>query len=136
MRSCLEEYKPKIFTRGGVYRGQDDAWSACPQCLHYLHKELRKETLSTCPKCQHHFPLSASERAAMLLDEMTPLFCEVASGDPLSFCDKMPYSERLRKANQSGMQSAMQTFQGRMGDHLVFLGILDFSYLGGSMGSA
>lgn len=117
----------------------DDTWSKCPQCSAILFtKELRRN-LGVCVKCNYHFRLSAKQRIPLLVDEASfiPMFEDVKSADPLSFKDKEKYKDRLKRAEKkSGVPDAVQTGEATIGGKPVGIGILDFTFMAGSMGSA
>ena len=116
----------------------DGLWRKCDACGEIIyHKELERN-LWTCPSCGYHFRISALQYRDILTDPGS--FVELLSGleavDPLGFVDSMKYTERLASARKkTGQKSAVVTGSGRMDGHLVMLGILDFRFLGGSMGS-
>ncbi|GAB4254715.1 MAG: acetyl-CoA carboxylase, carboxyltransferase subunit beta [Thermoleophilia bacterium] len=110
----------------------------CPACGEPLTEEQLEATLRVCPHCGHHFPLGAPERVAQLVDPGT--WREVAEDirpvDPLDFFDTRPYVERLQEAQlETGLSEAFLCGLGVLGGRPVALGVLDFRFLGGSMGS-
>jgi acetyl-CoA carboxylase carboxyl transferase beta subunit len=113
--------------------------NTCPKCgSHYRDDELAA-TLWVCGHCSHHFPMSARARidwyadADSFVEEAT----EVRSDDPLEFFDLRPYVERLAEAElNTGLGEAIVVGQATMDDHPVELAVMDFSFMGGSMGSA
>jgi acetyl-CoA carboxylase carboxyl transferase beta subunit len=113
--------------------------NTCPSCAsHYRDDEL-EQTLWVCPQCGHHFPMSARSRIAHLADDGS--FAEEAvdlrSEDPLSFFDLRPYGERLAEAElATGLGEAMVIGQATIREHPCELAVMDFRFLGGSMGSA
>lgn len=116
----------------------DDIWSKCPGCGAMLYtKELRR-TFGVCAKCNYHFRLTAKQRIPLLVDrhsfeELDP---NLRSTDPLNFKDTKRYKERLKKAEKSsGSIEAVMTGRARIVNVPVMLGVFDFSFLGGSMGS-
>src|ERR671934_342110 len=112
--------------------------NTCPKCgSHYRDDELERH-LNVCPQCGHHFPMRARARIAMLADEGT--FAEEAtdlrSDDPLHFFDLRPYAERLAEAEVStGLGEAIVTGQAAIEGRPCELAVMDFSFMGGSMGS-
>jgi acetyl-CoA carboxylase carboxyl transferase beta subunit len=91
-----------------------------------------------CPQCGHHFPVRALERVAQLADEGSFVEDErtLRSADPLGFFDLKPYPERLAEAEVStGLGDAMITGRALIEGHPVRLAVMDFSFMGGSMGS-
>ncbi len=117
----------------------DGLWKKCDGCGEIIyHKELEKH-LWTCPSCGHHFRISADQYVAILIDEgsFVELLTGIESTDPLGFVDSKRYSDRIAAAKKkTGHGSAVITGSGRLDGHLAMVAILDFSFLGGSMGSA
>lgn len=117
----------------------EGVFQKCPRCETALSRRHLEESLQVCPHCNHHFRLDARSRLAITFDggEYEELDSEVTSIDALGFVDTKPYPERLVQAKQnSGLPEAIINARGLIGDHLVFVGAMDFSFLGGSMGSA
>src|SRR5919204_602904 len=112
--------------------------NTCPRCdSHYRDDEL-DAALWVCPHCGHHFPMRARARIASLADEGT--FVEQAadlrSEDPLDFFDLRPYTERLAEAEmKTGLGEAMVIGQAAVDGNACELAVMDFSFMGGSMGS-
>lgn len=111
----------------------------CPKCDAALFRRDLEENLQVCKDCAHHFRLDAYSRLNLLYDDgkYEELDREVVSCDPLGFVDTKPYTDRLEQAKRSsGLPEAIINARGTVGGHLVFAGAMDFSFLGGSMGSA
>ena len=111
----------------------------CPECEAALFKRDLEESLQVCTHCDYHFRLGARERLAILYDEgkYDELDGEVISGDPLNFTDTKPYKLRLEQARRAtGLPEAIINARGKISGHAVYAGAMDFSFLGGSMGSA
>jgi acetyl-CoA carboxylase carboxyl transferase subunit beta len=112
--------------------------NTCPSChSHYRDDEL-EQSLWVCGQCGHHFPMRAPARIASLVDPGT--FEEEAAGlhseDPLSFFDLRPYTERLAEAEmKTGMADAMVIGRGAIDRRRTELAVMDFAFMGGSMGS-
>jgi acetyl-CoA carboxylase carboxyl transferase alpha subunit/acetyl-CoA carboxylase carboxyl transferase beta subunit len=114
-------------------------WLACPHCRALLYGKRLARNLYVCPRCRHHLRVSARERIAQLVDPGS--FVEVDPGpvdrDPLSFSDHLPYPRRLTEAGlRSSEQEAAVAGTGSIGGLPVVLAVLDFTFLGGSMGTA
>jgi acetyl-CoA carboxylase carboxyl transferase beta subunit len=113
--------------------------NTCPGCgSHYRDDELRA-ALRVCPQCGHHFPMPARERIDFLADPDTfeEEAAELRSADPLEFFDLRPYRERLAEAElQTGLGEAILIGRAALDGHQFALSVMDFSFLGGSMGSA
>src|SRR5919206_2619266 len=112
--------------------------NTCPQCQsHYRDDEL-EASLWVCPQCGHHFPMRARSRVEALADEGS--FVEEAadlhSEDPLAFFDLRPYTERLAEAEVgTGLADAMVIGQASIERRPCELAVMDFAFMGGSMGS-
>ena len=111
--------------------------NTCPKCgSHYRDDELA-EHLNVCPHCGHHFPVHARERIQQLVDADTFVeeSAELRSDDPLEFFDLRPYTERLAEAEVStGLGEAMVIGGAAIDGHPCELAVMDFSFMGGSMG--
>jgi len=117
----------------------ENVFVKCDGCEAHLYKRDLEESLQVCSHCGYHFRLGARERLTMLYDEgkFEELDAEVTSIDPLEFVDTKPYVDRLKQARESsGMSEAIINARGKVGNHLVFAGAMDMSFIGGSMGSA
>jgi acetyl-CoA carboxylase carboxyl transferase beta subunit len=112
--------------------------NTCPQCdSHYRDDELER-TLWVCPHCGHHFPMKARARIASLVDEgsFVEEAAELRSEDPLGFFDLRPYTERLAEAElKTGLGEAMVIGHASVDAVACELSVMDFSFMGGSMGS-
>jgi acetyl-CoA carboxylase carboxyl transferase subunit beta len=112
--------------------------NTCPECeSHYRDDEL-EAALWVCPQCGYHFTMRARSRIASLADAGS--FVEEASDlrseDPLHFFDLRPYTERLAEAEmKTGLGEAMVIGQGAIDGRACELAVMDFSFMGGSMGS-
>jgi acetyl-CoA carboxylase carboxyl transferase subunit beta len=112
--------------------------NTCPSChSHYRDDEL-DAALRVCAQCGHHFPMRARARVASLADDGS-FFEEAAelhSEDPLAFFDVRPYTERLAEAELStGLADALVIGQATIDGRGCELAVMDFSFMGGSMGS-
>lgn len=112
--------------------------NTCPRChSHYRDEELER-ALRVCPQCDHHFPVRARERIAQLADEGTFFEedAELRSHDPLAFFDLKAYTERLAEAEvATGLGDALVAGRAAVEERACELGAMDFSFMGGSMGS-
>lgn len=129
--------KPKIkiqTTKKDGYSG----WLKCVDCNEMIHANELSKNHSVCPKCDYHYRLSAEERIALLTDEGTfeLMFDNIRSEDPLTFQDTEPYNERLVKAMENtGRTEAVLVGPCLIGGQKAALGVMDFNFMGGSMGS-
>ncbi|MBF0345583.1 MAG: acetyl-CoA carboxylase carboxyltransferase subunit beta [Nitrospirae bacterium] len=114
-------------------------WVKCTNCKEIVYRQELAKNQRVCPKCGFHFRLGARERINLLIDSGT--FVEqdalLTSDDPLEFEDTLPYKERLLKNQQkSNLKDAVLSGTGTMNKLPVALAAMDFSFMGGSMGSA
>jgi acetyl-CoA carboxylase carboxyl transferase subunit beta len=111
-------------------------WIKCDQCRQIIWKADLESNLMVCPKCDQHFRIGARQRVEMLLDpgfELVDL--ELRSTDPLKFVDTKPYAGRLAKARKdTGLNDAIVNALGSMGSHQVVLSVMEYGFIGGSMG--
>lgn len=114
-------------------------WVKCENCKEIVYKKEIEKNLKVCPKCNYHFRISAKERLKLTVDEgsFIEIATEITSGDPLSFEDSVPYRERIKDSQKkSGLKEAVITGEATIDGRSVVVAIMDFSFLGGSMGSA
>jgi acetyl-CoA carboxylase carboxyl transferase subunit beta len=112
-----------------------DAWEKCDQCGHVDIRERFVRALNVCPNCGHHRRISAQEYIDLLVDEGSwhELFSALKSADPLKFEN---YAERVQAAvKKAGPLDAIRTGYARLHGMAISLGVMDFSFMGGSMGS-
>jgi acetyl-CoA carboxylase carboxyl transferase subunit beta len=115
-----------------------DLWTKCPSCGEMLFNKQLEKADRICPNCDHHFRLSAEARLEMLLDPGT--FRERDAGlqsvDPLGFVDQKPYPERVATAqSQTGLRDAAVRGTGAIEGRTVSICVMDFAFMGGSMGA-
>ncbi len=116
----------------------DGLWEKCPSCGEILYRKEVLRQRSVCPKCEFHFRINASAYIDILADEGSFKETEAAlsSVDPLQFRDSKKYSDRLKNAKKkTGRNSAIITGTAIVEGNPAALAVLDFSFLGGSMGS-
>ncbi|MBR8829106.1 MAG: acetyl-CoA carboxylase, carboxyltransferase subunit beta [Gomphosphaeria aponina SAG 52.96 = DSM 107014] len=116
----------------------DGLWTKCPKCgvLSYT-KDLQVNQM-VCAECDHHLMVPSDERIRQLIDGKSwkPLNEHLYPTDPLGFRDRKTYSDRLRDAQDTtGLTDAVQTGTGQLDGLPVALGVMDFRFMGGSMGS-
>jgi acetyl-CoA carboxylase carboxyl transferase subunit beta len=130
--------KPKLDTGKPRTKKRDipeGLWTKCPACGTMIFDKELDENLKVCSKCQYHFPIGSRERIHSLVEtcsfeEMDP---EMNSLDPLKFAGYKGKLERDRKATL--LKDAVVTGICKMGPHRAALGVMDFGFMGGSMGS-
>jgi acetyl-CoA carboxylase carboxyl transferase subunit beta len=112
-----------------------DAWEKCDQCGHVDIRERFVRALNVCPNCGHHRRITAQEYIDLLVDEGSwhELFASLKSADPLKFEN---YPDRVQAAiKKAGPLDAIRTGYARLHGMSVSLGVMDFAFMGGSMGS-
>ena len=131
--------KPKIQALIQRQEVPDHLWTQCPSCERMLfHRDLVTQH-HVCQYCQYHFRLDYSDRFALLMDahQLFPLENSPTLMDPLRFKDTKKYVDRLKEYRQKTQQNdAFIVATGTMGTLPVVVGILDFNFMGGSMGMA
>jgi len=115
-----------------------DLWTKCPSCEEMQFNKRLDKVLRICPNCGHHFRLSAPARIELLVDEGT--FEERDAGlqsvDPLGFVDQKPYPDRVAAAQAAtGLRDAAMWGTARVGGRPVAICVMDFAFMGGSMGA-
>jgi acetyl-CoA carboxylase carboxyl transferase subunit beta len=127
----------KIVGTGEKTVRTEGLWIKCDSCGQAIFKADLEANLMVCPKCGFHFKMDARTRVAMLLEpgfELVDL--ELKSTDPLEFTDLKPYKSRLKKAQKdTGLNDAIINALGMLGEHRVVLSVMEYSFIGGSMGA-
>ncbi|MGB9613744.1 MAG: acetyl-CoA carboxylase, carboxyltransferase subunit beta, partial [Candidatus Margulisiibacteriota bacterium] len=113
-------------------------WVKCYKCNSAIYAKDLEANLKVCPKCNYHFKLTAAERIKQITENNS--FKEIndnlTSVNFLGFKDTKDYSERIKESMfKSGLKEAIVTGFAKIGKHEVSLGVMDFSFMGGSMGS-
>lgn len=112
-------------------------WTKCPNCKKILFKPDLEANLQVCTNCGYHFKFDARARIENLLEpgyELVDL--DLRSTDPLTFCDLKPYKRRLEQAQKkTGLNDAIINAVGQMGPHNVVLSVMEYAFIGGSMGA-
>jgi acetyl-CoA carboxylase carboxyl transferase subunit beta len=115
-----------------------DVWEKCDGCGEALYVRRLEENYHVCPECGHHFRISAHEYVDLLFDDgLTEEFDgNLRSTDPLGFVDSMPYTRRIAQAEDKvGTFDAVLTGAGCISGREACGGVMDFGFIGGSMGS-
>jgi acetyl-CoA carboxylase carboxyl transferase subunit beta len=116
----------------------DGLWTKCEQCGEIIHRMELEKNFFTCAKCNAHFRIGSKEYIAILLDEDS--FKEhdrrMRSGDPLKFVDTKRYRDRIPEAiKKTKLHDAVRWGTGAVNKHPLVIAVMDFSFIGGSMGS-
>ena len=131
--------KPKLAASKSKKREiPEGLWTKCPRCSTMVFDKELDENLKVCTHCQYHFPVSARQRIQSLVENSAfeEMDSDMTSVDILSFTGASSYISKLEKYQKTtGLKDAVITGIGKIGEHLVGLGVMDFSFLGGSMGS-
>ncbi len=132
-------FKEKDYLRVDLGKGPDESlWMKCKSCGELVFKRRVRENNNICPSCGEYFFLTASERIGLLVDEgsFEDVTQAIVADDPLGFSDRKPYAERVTEAQaQTGLQDAILVGRATIAGLPVILGVMDFRFIGGSMGS-
>ena len=115
-----------------------DLWTQCVHCNAQLLKKDIEDNYMVCPVCDYHFRVGARKRIEQLFDENTfeELFSNIKPTDPLNFVDTENYKDRVAKAQEkTGLNDAVITGIGCIDGHKTTFAVMDFDFMGGSMGS-
>jgi len=131
--------KPKLPSRKSKKRDiPEGLWTKCPKCGTMVFDKELDENLKVCTHCQHHFTIGARERINSLVETCTfeEMDASMTSVDMLSFTGVASYTSKLEDYQKStGLKDAVLTGICKIGEHRAALGVMDFGFLGGSMGS-
>jgi acetyl-CoA carboxylase carboxyl transferase subunit beta len=133
--------KPKLGSAKSKIKKRDipeGLWVKCPTCETMIFDKELDENLKVCSKCNHHFPIGSRERIHSLVETCTfeEMDASMTSVDVLNFKGASTYKSKLDayKKNTT-LKDAVVTGLCKIGDHRAALGVMDFNFLGGSMGS-
>jgi len=113
-------------------------WVKCEGCKEVVYSKELTKNLRICPKCGYHFRIDAQERIHLLLDgdEHEELFTKVSPVDALDFADTKPYKERLKiYQRRLKTRDALYVLAGELDSIPLILAVMDYAFMGGSMGS-
>ena len=117
----------------------EGSWIKCESCKEIIYRKEIDRNLKVCPKCNYHFRIDARERIELLFDpgSFEEADGQLVSADPLGFTDSLTYAERLEKyAAKTGLSEAALSGTALAGGIKVSAVVMDFAFMGGSMGSA
>ncbi len=120
-------------------RMPDNIWVKCERCHQMVYHKQLTQSVGICPHCQHHFRIPSHDYMAAILDtgSFEEVGAEVKSADPLNFVDRVPYAERLKTyRKRTNMDAALLAGVGTIDGLHVGVAIHEFSFIGGSLGSA
>ncbi len=116
----------------------DGLWYQCPECKKVVQSADHQANAWTCPDCNYHARIGSAEYFGLLFDggKFTELDAKLSSADPLTFEDSQPYPKRVKASQaKTGLMDAVRTGTGKMNKVSVVITCMDFTFIGGSMGS-
>ena len=132
-------FKDKQYLRVDVDKVPDDSlWLKCKACDELIFKRRVRENNNICPNCGEYFFLTVEERIEMLVDEdsFDNISKSIEADDPLEFVDRKSYQERIEQAQAAtGLPDAIVVGRANVNKVPVIMGVMDFRFIGGSMGS-
>ena len=129
--------KPIAATKEKPSRVPEGLWVKCPGCSQVIYNKDLATNHQVCPKCTHHFRMGATERLRLLFDDgqWVEYDKDLVSTDPLKFTDTKPYKTRLKSTIEStGLKDAVVVGSGRIEGLDAMAAVMEFSFIGGSMG--
>ena len=130
--------KENISSEGPKKDIPDGQWTKCDGCGEIIHKKQLEQNFFTCHKCGYHFRIGSKEYFEILLDEKSfkEMDAKMRSVDALNFVDTKRYADRLKDSTRkSGLNDAVRTGTAKINGLPVVVACMDFSFIGGSMGS-
>ena len=131
--------KPKLSSLVKRRNVPEKLWNNCVSCGNMIHHKDLKENLYVCINCNYHFRMSAEDRIKLFFenDQYSEIDLDIISDDPLNFKDKKKYKDRLKEyRKKTKRQDAFILIQGKIKDRELVTGIMNFEFMGGSMGRA
>lgn len=116
----------------------DGMWTKCDGCSEIIHRKQLEQQFYTCAKCNFHFRIGSKEYISILIDDGTfkEIDKKIHSTDPLDFKDSKRYKDRIKETiRKTELFDAIRTGTGKVNGIEVVIGAMDFSFIGGSMGS-
>jgi acetyl-CoA carboxylase carboxyl transferase subunit beta len=130
--------KESISSEGPKKDMPDGQWTKCEGCSEIIHRKQLEQNYYTCLKCGYHFRIGSKEYFELLLDAKTfkETDAKIRSVDPLNFVDTKRYTDRLKDSiRKTGLNDAVRTGTAKINGIPVVIACMDFSFIGGSMGS-
>jgi len=133
-----EEEEKKDRERRSETKSMDELWLKCKSCNEMIYRKVIERNLQVCPKCNYHFQIPARKRIECLVDPST--FVEYDANltptDPLEFKDSKRYPHRVKESQETtGQKDAVICGEGRLDGEPAMIGVFEFNFMGGSMGS-
>lgn len=132
------EEKGIITTTQEKKEAPDGIWNKCPNCKKPLHYSEQVENQYVCHYCGFHIRIGSKEYFSILFDDnlFTELFPNIISADPLNFADTKKYTDRLEESKRkTGLKDAIRAAHGKIEGQDLVIACMDFTFIGGSMGS-
>ena len=117
----------------------DNLWKNCPHCGNMMHHKDLHDNLNVCNSCEYHFRISVDRRIEILFkkEKFKEVELKKLPDDPLNFIDKKKYTDRLKDyRKRTGRNDAFVLGQGEIDGNSIMVGLMDFDFMGGSMGRA
>ena len=133
-----EEEEKERKERRGELRISEDLWTKCNSCNEIIYRKVIERNFQVCPKCNYHFQIPARRRIEWVADPGTFLEYDahLASADPLEFKDSKRYPHRLKESEEAtGQKDAILCGEAKIEGQPAMLGIFEFNFMGGSLGS-
>ena len=133
-----EEEEKEEKEKRGELKISEQLWTKCNSCNEIIYRKVIERNLQVCPKCNYHFPIPARKRIEGVVDPGTFIEydADLASGDPLEFKDLKRYPHRVKESQEAtGQKDAILCGEARIKGQPVMLGVFEFSFMGGSLGS-
>ena len=131
--------KPKLSALVKRKDVPENLWQNCPSCGNMIHHKDLKANLRVCNTCDHHFRMSVDDRIELLFskEETQEIELDKISDDPLNFSDKKKYKDRLKEyRKKTKRDDAFILLNTKIGNSNIVCGLMNFSFMGGSMGRA
>jgi len=131
--------KPKLTSLVKRREVPEKLWNNCVSCGNMIHHKDLNENLRVCMNCEYHFRMSAEDRIKLLFEEnkYKEIELDKTTDDPLNFSDKKKYKDRLKEyRNKTKRDDAFILIQGSIKDKEIITGLMNFEFMGGSMGRA
>jgi len=126
------------FTKNKKKQVQDNLYTKCKKCEEAIYNKDLEKNLFVCPECDYHFRLTTDQRIKLLVDEgsFNEFDSQITAADPLNFVANAAYSDKLKQAKEkTKLKEAITTGTATIDELPIVLGVFNFSFVGGSMGS-
>ncbi len=131
--------KPKLSSLVKRRDVPEKLWNNCISCGNMIHHKDLNDNLRVCMNCDYHFRMSAEDRIKLFFknNEYSEIELDKISDDPLKFADKKKYKDRLKEyRKKTNREDAFILINGRIKDKEIIVGLMNFEFMGGSMGRA